>query len=236
MRAPMRNSTLPASLSFLSAALAAIAFPSLGHAQFVEQWRAGIDNGSNSDFVQENGAINPAPGSATLRDDDWYFAGIYPDPIGTLAADESLQNFERALTIGDPINRIHFNLPESLTLAGTEFRLVIDTVSNNSGVPTNPIPFTVEFNGVEIFSGSVDQTSDFFTTPAFIVGAGAGQVPAFTGDNVVTLSRSTTTGAGWMQFDYVAMSTQAVPEPAATLSLAMGSILLAARRQRRSAR
>ena len=220
--------------SILVATIASLLVLDNANAQFVQQWRAGIDNNSNSDFAAENALIDPAPGSATARDDDWYFAGTYAAPIGTVAADENLQNFERALTIGDPVNRIHFNLPSILTLAGTEFRLVIDTVSNNASVTTNPIPFTVDFNGVQVFSGSVSVSAgQTFTTPSFFVGTDVGQVSVTTGDNVVTLSRSTTTGAGWMQFDHVTL--QAVPEPSAAISLAAGSVVAGALRRRRKA-
>lgn len=203
------------------------------NAQFVQQWQAGLDNNTNTEFGQEVSGLTPAPGSATLKDDDWYFAGVYDSPIGTLTEDEPLANFERALTLGDSVNRIHFNLPLALIQEGTEFRLVIDTVSNQSDVPTNPIPFTVQFNGVQVFSGLVDQVADFFITPSFFVGTGSGQVPATTGDNVLTLTRSTTTGAGWMQFDYIRLETLAVPEPSAVLSFAAGSLLLGFVRHRR---
>ena len=221
--------------SVLVATFAGLLVVEDANAQFVQQWRAGIDNGSNSDFAQENGLIDPAPGSATVKDDDWYFAGTYAAPIGAVAADENLQNFERALTIGDPVNRIHFNLPSILTLEGTEFRVVIDTVSNNSSVTTSPIPFTVEFNGVQVFSGSVNVVAgQTFTTNSFFVGTDPGEVFATTGDNVVALSRSTTSGAGWMQFDHVTL--QAVPEPSAALSLAAGTLVAGVVRRRRTAR
>jgi hypothetical protein len=111
---------------------------------------------------------------------------------------------------------------------------VIDTVSIISGVPTNPIPFTIEFNGVQVLSASVDVSAgQTFTTSSFFVGTDPGEVFATTGDNVVTLSRSTTTGAGWMQFDHVTL--QAVPEPSAALSLAAGSMIVGALRRRRKA-
>lgn len=160
--------------SLFVVAIAGLFAVTTADAQFVTQWQVGIDNNSNTDFGQEVGGLNPAPGSATAKDDDWYFAGVYDSPIGTVTEDEPLPNFERALTLGDSVNRIHFNLPLALIQEGTEFRLVIDTVSNQETVTTNNIPFTVQFNGVPVFSGVVTQTAQFFVTPSFFVGAGSG--------------------------------------------------------------
>jgi len=196
------------------------------NAAFVQVWQAGIDNNSNSDFGTEGG-VNAAPGSATLKDDDWYFAGTYPAPVGTLATDEPLTQFERALVVSDPTNRIHFNMPLSLIGSSYEYRLVIETVSNQSGVTSNPIPFTASFNGVEVFSGTVDELAEPFTSPVFLGSA----VSPTTGDNVVELTRSTTTGAGWMQFDIVRLEVQ-VPEPASATGVALLAGGLLARRRR----
>jgi hypothetical protein len=177
------------------------------NAAYISVWQAGLDNNTQSEFGQEGGTSNAAPGSATVKDDDWYFAGTYPSPIGTLASDEVSTNFERALTLSDPTDRIHFNLTSAQIGDDFQYRLVIDTVSNNTSVTTSPIPFTAAVNGVQIFSGQVNQTSQTFTSSPLL---GSDFTPT-TGDNVVTLNRSNT-GAGWMQFDYVRLEVQ-VPEP-----------------------
>ena len=100
-----------------------------------QQWQVGTDNGSNSEFSQENGGSNTPPGSATARDDDWYFAGTYPAPIGTLAANEATgggpaTGFERALTNGDPTDRYPFQSRGGST-GGDNFNLVIDTAGSS---------------------------------------------------------------------------------------------------------
>ncbi|HYE19511.1 MAG TPA: PEP-CTERM sorting domain-containing protein [Tepidisphaeraceae bacterium] len=206
---------------------AALVWAAPVEAAFVSQWQLGSDNGSQGEFSQENAATNAAPGSATVMDDDWYFAGTYPAPIGTVAANEPLTNFERALTTGDTTNRIHFNLPTDRIEPGHEYRLIVDTVSNNTSVPTSPIPFSVLFNGVEVFSGNVTATSQQFVTPIF---TGADVSPT-TGDNVVTLTRANT-GAGWMQFDFVRLDVQ-VPEPSSVgLAVMAGAAALVSRRRR----
>ena len=94
-------------------------------------WQVGLDNNAYTEFNTESGGTNVAPGSATTRDDDWYFAGNFGGTIGALAADEPMINFERAITAADPNDRIHFNLaPAQLD---DTFRLVIDTVSSSLG-------------------------------------------------------------------------------------------------------
>ena len=96
-------------------------------------------------------AVNP-PGSATAKDDDYYLAGSYPAPVGTLAGDEPIANFERAITAGDPRNRIHFPLGAAQVSADSRLRLTIDLSGGgawiNGSIPgfsTHDI--TVRFNG-----------------------------------------------------------------------------------------
>ena len=191
----------------LIASFSILLFAGSADAAYISVWQAGLDNGTQSEFGQEVNGSNPAPGSATVKDDDWYFAGTYPTPIGTVATNEPDANFERALTVSDPTDRIHFNLAPAGIDDNFQYRLVIDTVSNNSGVPTSPIPFTASINGVQIFSGQVNALAQTFTTSPLL---GSEFTPT-AGDNVVTLNRSST-GAGWMQFDYVRLEVQ-VPEP-----------------------
>ena len=76
----------------------------------VPSWRVGFDDYSVTDFGIESYAPNPSPGSAILLDDDYYFAGSYPNPIGTLTADEPVANFERLVASYDSTKRIHFPL------------------------------------------------------------------------------------------------------------------------------
>lgn len=238
----MRTPTRHLAPCLLVAAVTGLCAVQPASAQFNQVWQVGIDNGTNTDFGQEANNVTPAPGSATLLDDDYYFAGTYPGPIGTVAQDEDFKFFERALTLGDYSNRIHFNLAPDLTQPGTEFRLLIDWVSNDNGdggsfkpIAENPVPFTVFFNGIEVFSGTVNNTAQFFATPTFTIGSGVNPIPAFTGDNVVTIARATNTGVRWIQFDYIRLeTTTAIPEPSTGLAIAAGSMLLGFARRRRS--
>ena len=112
---------------------------------YVSVWQLGTPNNSQAEFAQEDGNTNSAPGSATAKDDDYYFAGDYPEPIGLLAQDEPLANMERANLVVDTTNRIHFNLDSSVSNA-TDFRLTIDVCCSNHNDFRNssgPIPFDV---------------------------------------------------------------------------------------------
>ena len=78
-----------------------------------------------SEFSQEDGRNTLPPGSASLLDDDFYTAGAYPAGFNGLTsplaveADEPITSWERALTLRDATNRIHFITsagPATLTL------------------------------------------------------------------------------------------------------------------------
>src|SRR6185295_11960907 len=107
------------------------------HPRITFPWTVGLDDdgfpvgnggGPNTTFVQENGSINPLPGSATnpevdqQSDNDYYFSGIYAhtipsvtavygeyNPIGVVLANE--EGAERAFAGADNDLRYHFNLP-----------------------------------------------------------------------------------------------------------------------------
>ena len=59
-------------------------------ASFATLWQLGAEDHSTAPFSSENYSANAAPGSATVRDDDYYLAGTYAAPIGVLAADEPI--------------------------------------------------------------------------------------------------------------------------------------------------
>ena len=93
---------------------------------FAPVWQLGADDGDLLPFSQENWSSNVAPGSANLKDDDYYFAGTYAAPVGTLATDEDVAFVERALTEGDPENRIHFPLNSAQAASTSRLRVTVD--------------------------------------------------------------------------------------------------------------
>lgn len=190
----------------------------IGANNFASLWQVGTADGNPNDLVQENGNSNAAPGSAFDRDDDWYFAGVYPDPIGILAADEPLtsadatQGFERALLVVDPTNRIHFNLDEANAFPTTNMRLTVATAGSSLAEFQGfmgPIDFTASYNGTEILSSTVTGNAlELHRSTAFT----AGDVGATTGENVIEISRRTDAGGSWMLFDYVQFETEPGPQ------------------------
>ena len=193
------------------------------YGEMVQLWQAGLDNDTNEEFGQENNVQNSAPGSATAKDDDWYFAGTYDAPIGTLADDEPLDQFERALTTGDTTNRIHFILSAEEAAALNKFQLVVQTLHNDTN-PDYPddVPLNASFNGNVVLNavvnmdGEQEWISDVFT---------AESVGAVEGENVVSITREAATGQRrWIQFDLVRLDIEAVPEPS-TLALGLLGLL-----------
>src|SRR5687768_3667732 len=91
-------------------------------------WQLGTDDNTSAPFSQESFGPNAAPGSATTKDDDYYFAGVYPVPIGTRATPEAVENFERSVTAGDPRNRLHFPLTAGQAATTSRLRVTIDLI------------------------------------------------------------------------------------------------------------
>lgn len=166
-------------------------------------WQLGYDDNQNSDFHQEGGGANPTPGSPTAIDNDYYFAGQYPDPIGFLSTNEPWGNFERALTIwGDDTTRIHFNLTEAQAAAGNNIYVTFRMYGfNTDAVCCNVDPtadMTVKWNDTEVLSTTSISDPTIVQIPALV----AGDIGAVPGANVLTISR-TAAGNAWIQFDYV---------------------------------
>ena len=127
-------------------------------AQFVELWQVGTDSFDLDEFEDDNnGNVDPAPGSALALDDHFYTAGTYPDPIGTVAEDESLAFFEPGLVSGDPSIRIYFPAPAS-NPEDTHYVLSFRTIwkgywisaESRSGETPGNHHFQIRCNGVDV--------------------------------------------------------------------------------------
>lgn len=125
--------------TFLINIFLTLAFILPAEAQFRDLWKLGEEDGGAGEFTQEIGGSPAEPGSATARDDDYYFAGTYPDPIGVLTEDETItdsvdtsnqsQNptgFSRAVTHASTNNRVHFNLSASEADAGASYQFTLN--------------------------------------------------------------------------------------------------------------
>ncbi len=176
------------------------------HSQATESvWSLGADDGSTTPFQQENFSPDAPPGSATAKDDDYYFAGSYAPPIGILAADEIPQNFERALTAGDPRVRVHF--PLTGAQRSTESRLFLTVDFDGGGIwidGTQPgfgrHDLTVRLNGQELGSWSA---VEFDTTLSFRLDAA--DLPLTAEDNVLEVERTGGSAGGYISFDFLSL-------------------------------
>ena len=210
-------------------------------------WPAGWDGGAEASFVQENGEINPLPGSpfsesiARGADNDYYFAGEYEtvidgngdyEPIGLVDFDEEAA--ERAFAGGDLDLRYHFNLPD--TLEPTSLLSVTFDAYNLDTRPADP-RFGVEvyFNGVlvqpEILIRGAQLDEDFKTLQFTVESVNAEVGEGF--DNIVSLrgtSYNSDGGGSWMGIDYIQLDHETERDdrplantiPAAVLPWAVG--------------
>lgn len=196
----------------------------------------GVGGGPEVDFVQEAG-INPPPGdpnspaAAQQADDDYYFAGEYPDPIGTVANDEIAM--ERAFAGVDNDLRIHFNLPEGMPPTGA-IRFSMEPYNLHTDNPDPRYGFEVLFNGVLIAPERIvrpDDLSTLFTTnPVTLSEVNAVFGPG--GDNVLHLrgiNHNDEGGGNWMGMDYHALEVnpEGVPTAEVPALSEWGMILVA---------
>jgi hypothetical protein len=191
-------------------------------------WPAGNGGGPNTTFVQENGSINPLPGSPSnpevnqQGDNDYYFAGEYTttipsvvalygdySPIGIVLANE--EGAERAFAGADNDLRYHFNLPETLT-SDDQVAVTFDALNLHTDGQADPrYGVEVYFNGILVQQQIVIRPGQLgvdYTTPAiplWTVNAQFG--PGF--DNIVSLkgiNYNADGGGNWMGIDYVQLN------------------------------
>jgi hypothetical protein len=222
-------------------------------------WQVGLDDGGwpltgtaggpDANFDQENGAINPIPGSSNSfagaqgADNDYYFAGSYNTalpgnvssygsyaPIGAVAANENAT--ERAFAGGDLDLRYHFNLPAGMA-ANSLLTFTYEPLNLDDLNATNFDPrFGAEvwFNGVMVMSQKITRPGDLniaVTSPSFTL-ASVGAVTGPGADNILSLRGISYNGApgggNWMGIDYVRLDVTPVPEPSNTAMVLLGSL------------
>jgi hypothetical protein len=170
-------------------------------------------NGNQTEFSQEQG-MDAAPGSATAQDDDFYFWGVYPDPIGTVTENEPFLNFDRAHVPGDPFNRIHFNLDAESAAADTELRMTFGLCcfgAADDGPSDHNLVFRL--NGKEFFSE--DAVNGDRVIEEVVVASDFGVVE---GANTIEIERTGGSASSWVQYDYIRLEATAgepVPQPTA---------------------
>lgn len=170
---------------------------------FSTLWQLGTDDESLNPFSQESWEPNNPPGSATLKDDDYYLAGSYPAPVNTIATNENIANFERAVTSDDPRVRIHFPLSAAQASAESLLRITIDLTSGGSWLGYNVPGFanhdiTVRLNGTSILVRNGINWRD-----TLVLTISASDATAITGANTLQIERTGGSAGGYIGFDHI---------------------------------
>ncbi|WP_395735999.1 DUF1800 family protein [Prosthecobacter sp.] len=188
----------------IAAFLLLLGFASSVRAGFSTLWTLGVQDWTANEFAAESYYSNAAPGSATVKDDDYYFAGTYPAPIGAVGVSENVgTNFERAITAGDPNDRMHFNLSAAQAAGTARYRLTFHLIWGGWWIPAQGVggkgygthEVTVKMNGVVV------GTKTFTHDDGLVLSFNASQVGAVAGENVLEISRTGGTPDAWISFD-----------------------------------
>ncbi len=194
------------------------------------------------DYIQEAAATNPLPGSpdsplvAQQNDSDYYFAGVYPDPIGVVGTDEL--GFERAFAGANNTLRVHSNL---LGVNPTDNLTVSFEAINLDGNGADPrYGIEVWVNGNQVMSEMIIRDAELNTiisTPSFTA-ASVGIDGSAGFDNIVELrginhNGDAVSGGNWMGIDYTQLDATPGPEPSAPMFLLLGAAGIAFLRRRR---
>jgi len=208
----------------------------------------GSGGGTNANFVQENGSINPLPGSpfnvpttpaSPSADNDYYFAGTYTTviasnvirygpyvPVGLVSTNEEAA--ERAFAGDDNDLRYHFNLPNSSApsdLVSVSFEPL--DLDNTAGLADPRYGVEIYFNGILVQPQVIirpAQLGQKISTLPFSLGSVQAAVGAGF-DNIISIrgiSYSSQGGGSWMGFDYVQLNPASNAVPLAVLPWGVG--------------
>jgi uncharacterized protein (DUF1800 family) len=198
--------------------LGVLLMPNLARADFQTVWSLGVWDGDPQDeFGGSTWQYNAAPGSATELDNDFYFAGTYPAPIGSVAGEPASQ-FEPSLDGGNLSVRLHFNLTPAQAVSSARMRLNLhqvwggwwDSVKDDYGEGYGRHQIEVYWNGT-LLKTAVHTRSDTLVVEA--------DAPAFNpvaGANTLEIRRAPAPASvedGWFRFDALELQV----DPAALL-------------------
>lgn len=185
-------------------------FVSPSRAEFETLWSLGLWDGNPEDeYGDSTWPYNAAPGSATALDNDFYFAGTYPAPIGTVAG-EPPTNFEDALDGQNQSVRLHFNLTAGQATSTARMRLNMHHVWGghwNESLTAYAEGYGT--NQFEVFwNGALLKTVVHTHADTLIVEANAGTFTPVAGANVLEIRRApppASSANGWISFDALSL-------------------------------
>ncbi|SKA86745.1 Protein of unknown function [Prosthecobacter debontii] len=165
-------------------------------AEFRMVWSLGAQDGRPEEFGDESWGTNAPPGSASARDNDFYFAGAYPPPIGGVAAEEPWTHLERAVSPGNPLTRLHFNLTAEDVTATLRVRFVLHHVWGYMA------PSDYGRHELEIrLNGTVLLTETVSERGSLVVEATAADFTAHIGENILQITRTGGDADAMVQWD-----------------------------------
>ncbi|BCX47993.1 calcium-binding-repeat protein [Haloferula helveola] len=166
-------------------------------------WVLGSDDNQTSPFRQESFGPNVPPGSATAKDDDYYFAGTYAAPIGVLATHEDVINVERAVTQGDPRQRFHFPLGPAERGTDSLLTVTIDLFGGGAWTGASEPGFQTHDVSVSLNGQPLGSWTGIHFNKTLIIQVPAASVAAQAEDNVLEVERTGGATGGYIQFDYL---------------------------------
>lgn len=179
-------------------------------AEFETIWSLGVwDGDPQGEYGDTTWQYNAAPGSATALDNDFYLAGTYPAPIGTVVG-EPQTNFEDGLDDGNSSVRLHFNLTAQQAKSTARMRLNMHHVwGGHQNAVTNDYAEGYGTNQFEVlWNGALLKTVVHTHSDTLIVEANAGAFTPVAGANVLEIRRAPPPASsvnGWISFDALSL-------------------------------
>ena len=172
-------------------------------ANFSPLFSVGSNDNSSSEFTQENFSTDSAPGDPNGLDDHYYLKGTYPAPIGVLAVDELVENFEHALTSSDPANLIHFNLNTAQATDTGLLRVTADFLwsgASGGAAVENVIEFSVNGKAASFTS------APFQSYTIILAEFPTNGLDLVEGAITLEIRRTGTTSSSWVGIDQISAS------------------------------
>ncbi len=167
------------------------------HGAWTHVWSLGDLDGDRTPFSGESwvGNSSPTATSATTLDNDYFFAGIFAAPVGTVATAEPLANVEGALSTWDDTTRIHFTLSAAQKTATTQLRFFIMPIWGgfSGGATFGTHTLRAQLNGTTVMTKT-------FSVPQLLTVTFDG-ASAVIGENVLELKRTGGSPNGWFSID-----------------------------------